>query len=792
VSTLEHHGTAVRFMPTIGKKWGPSFAIPKCARALRCQSGGVADPCPHVLEIARRSSIVIKSLLLSLIATALTAGAPAAAQTRPADPAEPPATTPPAVPDGDPIITDSQFDEALPPIDAELAQPLAPIDDIDAMPVDTPEPVPAPTSAQTQPAAPQAPAAPVAVSAAAPDPALAQSLPSLANFDVEPPQAVAEEDAKPAPEIRYTMVIEGMDKIGLEDEFRGLSALEEGDGKGANGAVIAARAREDEALALRILKSEGYYDAVVTSLVEPVKDQPGRATATISASAGARYALGDITIEGPATNPPGMPREILALKSGDPIVAAAIEAAEAGISLQLPQRGYPFVTVGARDIELDDADHTGDYILPVDPGPRSSFGGYTTTGKLAFDAAHVGVLSRFKRGELYDNRKVDDLREAMVATSLFDSVAVEPQRTGQIAPDGTEYVDLLVTQNAGPARRLAATAGYSTGQGLRVDGSWTHRNLFRPEGALIVSAVAGTQEQGLTGTFRRSNAGRRDKTVLLSLSANRQDYEAYEALTVGINGRISLDSTPIWQKRWTWAYGFEALATRENRFDETLGRRNRQNYFIGGINGQLGFDSSNSLLDPSKGFRALLRLSPEISQSEGRNDQYIRALIEGSAYYPVSDSLVIAARTRFGTIVGAPRDAIAPSRRLYSGGGGSVRGFGYQELGPRGIQPNPNFDPAEPDKAPATISRPIGGRSLFEGAIEARYRFGNFGIVPFVDIGQAYEASTPSFSDLRIGAGIGARYYTNFGPLRVDVATPIGRRKGEPRVAVYISIGQAF
>ncbi len=729
----------------------------------------------------------MKILLLSLATASLATEAFAAApQPATGDVRSPAGTMQPPRPDGDPIITDSQFDEALPPIDTELTQPLAPIDDIDAMPVEAPDST-VQAVPQTEPAQP----APV-IATATPDAALTEPLPSLATFDVEPPQAVAEEDAKPAPAVRYTVVIEGLDKVGLEDEFRGLSALQEGDGKGANGAVIAARAREDEALALRILKSEGYYDAVVTSLVEPVKDQPGRATATISAAAGARYALGDITIEGPATVPPGMTREILALKSGDPIVAAAIEAAEAGISLQLPQRGYPFVTVGARDIELDDADHTGDYVLPVDPGPRSSFRSYTTTGKLAFDAAHVGVLARFKRGELYDNRKVDDLREAMVATGLLDSVAVEPQRTGEIAPDGTEYVDLLVTQNAGPARRLAATAGYSTGQGLRVDGSWTHKNLFRPEGALIVSAVAGTQEQGLTGTFRRSNAGRRDKTVLLSLAANRQDYEAYEALTVGINGRISLDSTPIWQKRWTWAYGFEALATRENRFDATLGRRNRQNYFIGGINGQLGFDSSNSLLDPTKGFRALLRLSPEISQSEGRNDRYARALIEGSAYYPVSDSLVIAARTRFGTIVGAPRDAIAPSRRLYSGGGGSVRGFGYQELGPRAIQLNPNFDPEKPDKAPATISRPIGGRSLFEGTLEARYRFGNFGIVPFVDIGQAYESSTPSFSDLRIGAGIGGRYYTNFGPLRVDVATPVGRRKGEPRVAVYISIGQAF
>ncbi len=290
-----------------------------------------------------------------------------------------------------------------------------------------------------------------------------------------------------------------------------------------------------------------------------------------------------------------------------------------------------------------------------------------------------------------------------------------------------------------------------------------------------MGAVAGTQEQGVSTTFRRSNAGRRDRTVQLALTANRQDYDAYEALTVGLNGRISLDSTPIWQKRWTWAYGFEALATRESRFDATLGTRTRQNYFIGGLNGQLGFDTSNSLLDPTKGVRALIRLSPEISQSEGRNDQYIRGLLEASTYRGIGNGITLAARTRVGTIVGAPRDAIAPSRRLYAGGGGSVRGFGYQQLGPRDANNNP-----------------IGGRSLVEGALEARYRFGNFGIVPFVDAGQVSESIVPSFTDIRFGAGIGARYYTNFGPLRVDVATPIGRRPGESKVAVYISIGQAF
>ena len=127
------------------------------------------------------------------------------------------------------------------------------------------------------------------------------------------------------------------------------------------------------------------------------------------------------------------------------------------------------------------------------------------------------------------------------------------------------------------------------------------------------------------------------------------------------------------------------------------------------------------------------------------------------------------------SIIGAARERLAPSRRFYAGGGGSVRGYGYLQLGPK----DPNDDP-------------IGGRSLNEAAVEARYRFGNWGVVGFLDAGQVYRGSTPDFSNLRFGAGIGGRFYTNFGPMRLDLATPINRRPGEARITVYVSIGQAF
>jgi translocation and assembly module TamA len=200
----------------------------------------------------------------------------------------------------------------------------------------------------------------------------------------------------------------------------------------------------------------------------------------------------------------------------------------------------------------------------------------------------------------------------------------------------------------------------------------------------------------------------------------------------------------------------------------------RRTFFIAALPTVLSYDGSDDLLNPTRGYRLAGRLSPEASFQSGTFG-YARAQIDGSAYLPVSDRAVLAGRIRLGSIMGASRDRIAPSRRFYAGGGGSVRGYGYQDIGP--------ID-ADGD--------PVGGRSLAEFSLEARVRFGAFGVVPFLDGGNLYMSKLPRFTSLRYGAGLGVRYYTSFGPIRVDVGTPLNRRSGDARIAVYVSLGQAF
>src|SRR5688572_16928500 len=233
------------------------------------------------------------------------------------------AQDPPPPPSDEPIVSDSQFDEELPPLDPELDRPLDPIETIE--PAGEPPSV-APDGTLTPATEP------------AEDPALTEPLAPIATFDVETPPAPAEgaDDAEKVEPIRYTLVVEGLDAVGLDGRFRSLSALEDADGEATNGAMVAARAEEDELLAVRILRSEGYYDGTAISSIEQLPDTPGLMRVTVTAVPGERYNFGAIAIQGPETAPPGLAREALPLDTGKPIVAVGVEAAEANVRLRLP------------------------------------------------------------------------------------------------------------------------------------------------------------------------------------------------------------------------------------------------------------------------------------------------------------------------------------------------------------------------------------------------------------------------------------------------------------------------
>lgn len=614
-----------------------------------------------------------------------------------------------------------------------------------------------------------------------PIPDLGIDWPDLAAPDQTPPPAPpAGKAAKPAGETttdvvanrRYRVVLEGLENIGGEElrtRFNALSALVQNEDKAANAAQIDRRARQDEDLLNELLRAYGYYDATVMTRVETAAD--GRLTVMLEAEPGALYRFSEVALPGleAAGSKAGELRRAFDVGTEDPVNAEKVTAARNNLALRLGREGFVFAKVGEPDVVVDHDTRTATLSVAVQPDGAKRFGQIRVEGKKLFGPKHLGRIARFRPGEPYDSAKIDDFRRALIQTSLVSSVSLTPVQTAQ--PD---VVDIAVKLERAPPRTIAGELGYGTGEGVRAEVSWTHRNLIKPEGAVTFRGVAGTREQLLGASLRRSNFKRRDQVLNAQITASHTKRDAYDARTFTLGGGIERLTNIIWQKKWTWSYGAELVASDERDVIASTGQPRRRTYFIGALPTSLSYDGSNDLLDPTRGYRLSARVSPEVSL-QGSAFGYVKAQIDGSVYVPLSEKITLAGRARLGSISGASRDRIAPSRRFYSGGGGSVRGYGYQKIGPVDV----NGDP-------------VGGRSLAEVALEARVRFGNFGVVPFIDAGNLYSETLPRFTGLRYGAGIGVRYHTNFGPIRLDVGTPLNPRRGDSRVAVYVSLGQAF
>ncbi|HJU76698.1 MAG TPA: BamA/TamA family outer membrane protein [Sphingomicrobium sp.] len=577
-------------------------------------------------------------------------------------------------------------------------------------------------------------------------------------------------------ERRYVVDVDGLEGVGDTEKllaaFRKQSALEENRRRPANTAQIDRRSRADSELLAELLRSEGFYDATVEPRIEAAGDV---LRVVLDAEPGQQYRFATVELPGlDAAGPEAARlRETFAIKPGDPVIAEEVIAAGIALRTALGEQGYASARIGEQDVDIDHSTHLASLTLPVDPGPVARFGSITVSGEPPFSARHIWTIARFDPGDPYQRSKIDDLRRALIATSLVSSAEV------QVVPvDGGRTVNLAVRLEPAPSHTIAGEVGYGTGQGPRVEASWTDRNFFNPEGALTLRGVAGTSEQLAAVQVRRSNFMRRDQVLNLQALASHREFSAYEARTAQLAAYLERQSNFIWQKTWTWTFGAELLATDERGVFGSGGLKDTRTFLIAATPVSLGYDGSDNLLDPTTGFRLSGRVSPEIS-ARGGSFTYARTQFDASAYKPVSDRVVAAGRIRLGTIVGAGVFQIAPSRRFYSGGGGSVRGYGYQQLGPKDMDGDP-----------------VGGRGLAEFALEARIRLkqfgGNFGIVPFFDGGSLTEKSLPDFGDWRFAVGLGARYYSSFGPIRIDLGVPLNRRKGDGPVAVTVSLGQAF
>jgi translocation and assembly module TamA len=221
--------------------------------------------------------------------------------------------------------------------------------------------------------------------------------------------------------------------------------------------------------------------------------------------------------------------------------------------------------------------------------------------------------------------------------------------------------------------------------------------------------------------------------------------------------------------------GGVGLSYSRDRLDDDVGIAN---YSIVALPAYLRHDGANDLLNPTSGVRLGVNTAPKAIVNNG-NARFLSSKFSASAYQPfgAGDRFVLAEFAKLGTIVGASRDDLPRDERLYAGGSGSVRGYGFQKAGP--LDGN---------------SAPIGGTSSLEAGIELRGKVTDtIGLVGFVEAGSVYSTALPDLGQrLYWGVGIGVRYYSPIGPIRLDLAVPIDRRPSDNAFQIYVSIGQAF
>lgn len=577
--------------------------------------------------------------------------------------------------------------------------------------------------------------------------------------------------------------------------FRELSTLRELDDRADTMPQVAARSRADAALLGDILRTYGYYNGEVVrqlsggrrelsdnnDTTDDVASKPG---IRFDILPGTRYQFGRVALGAlPDLPEPDATRLIAAfgVQPGDPLYADRIIDRELELRVALGESGYPFATLADPELLIDHARSEGDLTLDVQPGGKYVFGEVISNDPRFLSGRHLGRIARFDSGDVFQQSLETDLRRAIIATGLVSSVTITPRETR--APAGGELgeVALDVGFERAPLRTIAGAIGYGTEDGFKLETRWEHRNLFPPEGALRLRSILGTREALASIGVRRNNFRGRDQVLNVDLFASDITTEAVDSRGFGLRGAFEKVSNLLFQKPLSWQIGGELLYTDErNRRVKSApgGPLPRRSFLIGGLFGSVTIDASDDLLDPSTGYRATMYLAPELSRSQATETVYLRAQGDASYYQPVG-STVLAGRVRVATIQGALADDIAPSRRLYAGGGASVRGFGFQGVGPRDA-----------------FGNPIGGASLVEFALEARVKTplfdGAVQVVPFVDAGSVARGSTPDFADIRLGAGLGIRYKTTFGPIRVDVATPLNPTAFDSPVVVYVSFGQAF
>lgn len=545
--------------------------------------------------------------------------------------------------------------------------------------------------------------------------------------------------------------------------------------------ALVTRGKQDRERFMAALHALGYYKGKVSlriagrmlddpELIEWLTDAPATPPVTVTAAfeLGPPFHLGQIKVEGDISQ---QGRGALKLKTGDVALADEVLAARERLLHELREQGHALAKVDEPVATLREDSDSVDILFRVDSGPKVVVGDIGLNGLKDLNEAFVRRQLLISRGQPFQPSAIETARQDLAALGVFSSVSAQAGK--HLDAQGRIPIDFDVAERKRHAVNLGAA--YSTDLGGSFSGAWLHRNLFGNAELLNLNAavmqLGGNSATGIGykvgSSFSKPDFLQRDQSLQIGLDAIKQSLDAYDLKTVLaellLNRKLS--------KFWHGSYGIAAQQSRIAQQGVT------RDYTLLSLPLTLKYDSSNSPLEPTDGSIATISVTPTESLAGG-GKPFVAMQVSGSTYLELDKSgrSVLALRGLIGDIEGAGQFDLPPDKRFYAGGSATVRGYQYQSIGP-----------AFADHSPQ------GGTAIAAGTVELRQRIlDDYGMALFADAGQVSVASSPFSGSWQIGAGVGLRYYTSFGPLRLDLAFPVNPQPGSGSFEVYIGLGQAF
>jgi translocation and assembly module TamA len=512
-------------------------------------------------------------------------------------------------------------------------------------------------------------------------------------------------------------------------------------------------------------RAAGYYDAELSYELDS-KSRPWQVT--VKVNLGAPYRLREVRVVTPQGGVPPLAERFdpaaLGLELGMRARSAPILEAGEKLLHYYTTRGWPLAKVTGHEAIVDRADHSMHVTYTIAVGPSATFGKVEISGLEAVDRRFVLNRLAWKEGGRYDSSEVDTTEQTLVASNLFATVKITPGE--KVGSDGRIPMRVAVTER--PPRTIGSGLYYDTSLGFGARAFWEHRNLFGAGELLHLEATFAQSNLGLLAQFKRPYFLMRGLDLRSEVSIDDLMTDAYDSKRATVFTGLDYD----FGDKITGGLGAQFL---NGHVDDDTGT---QDYTLAGLPTYVRRDNTDDLLNPTRGTRLGLSATPYTSLS-GSSLTFLNARLTVSGYQRLrsDDRFVLAGFGSIGSISGTSLDALPRDLRLYEGGGGSVRAYGYQRAGPLD-----SFD------------NPMGGLSSLVVSLELRAKITDtIGLVTFIDAGNVYDSTLPDLSQsLLWGPGVGVRYYSPIGPLRFDIATPGDRRSGDGIVQVYVSLGQAF